>query len=354
MDFQISDDRRMLADTLSRFLAKQYNISHRNAVAYDAPFHDPARWTALTELGALYALVGEDQGGMGGSGFDITCVFQELGRALCPEPVLGTLMAARLLANANEPLDDLLSGTTRFAVAIGEPDAPYDLADLSCEAKHSGDAWSLTGRKSVVYGGGSADRILIAARHNGQLGLFETTEAKVTAYAMIDGGGAADLFLDDTPTRPVLTDAQASLDDALQAGALALCAEAIGAMDTTHAMLLDYLKTRQQFGRPIGSFQALQHRMVDLGIEIEQARSITILAASRLGGEGSARAISMAKNLVGKTARLVSEEAIQMHGGIAMTWEHPVSHYAKRLVMLDHQLGDADFHLEQVILAYTA
>lgn len=356
MHFEMSDDRRMLADTLNRFLAERYGWEHRNKVAYEAPFHDPSKWAEMAELGVLLALAPEERGGFGGEGFDIAAVFEALGRALCPEPVLPALMAACVLGDAGEELEALLAGTAHYALALGEIDAPYDPDAIATKAAKAGDGWQVSGRKSVVYGGQVAERFLVAARAGETLGLFEVAAADVdvTAYAMIDGGGAAELFLENAPARRLLADAGAAIQDALDAGALALCAEAVGAADATYETTLDYLKTRKQFGRAIGSFQALQHRMVDLKTEIEQARSITILAASRMDTDGQTRAVSMAKNLIGRTARLVAEEAIQLHGGIAMTWEYPISHYAKRLVMIDHQLGDTDHHLTRVMAAHQA
>jgi len=356
MNFEMSEDRRMLADSLTRFLAEKYGIDHRNKVAYEAPFHDPEKWAGLAELGALYALATEEQGGYGGTGFDIMALFEPLGKALCPEPVLPALMAVRLLSAAGEPLDDVLSGAVRYGVAIGELEAPYALDELTAEARAEGDQYLITGRKSVVYGGNDADRLLVAARHGGRIGVFDVAAAAadITGYGLIDGGGAAEVFLENTPAKLLMPDGEAALQDALDAGALALCAEALGAMEAAFAMLLDYLKTRKQFGKTIGSFQALQHRTVDLTSEIEQARSITILAASRMGTPDQSRTVSMAKNLIGRTAKLVSEETIQMQGGIAMTWEYPSSHFAKRLVMIDHQLGDTDFHLERVMAAHQA
>ncbi len=352
MDFEVSDDRRMLADTLSRWLATDYDIAARNRVAYTAPFHSPEKWSGFCELGALMALAPDEHGGFGGTGFDVTTVFAELGRALCPEPVLPQLMAIRLLMAAGEDLEAALSGATRYAVAIGELAAPYTLDMIETEVKDG----AVTGRKSVVYGAAGADRILVAATAGGTLGVYdvEGAAAGITAYGMIDGGPAGEVFLDAAPCRTVLADGGAALADALDWGRLALCAEAVGAMDWTFATLVEYLKDRKQFGKRIGDFQALQHRAVDVSIEIEQARSITILAASRMGGPDQSRTCSMAKNLIGRAAKLTAEEAIQMHGGIAMTWEYPLSHYAKRLTMLDAQLGDTDYHLERVMESHMA
>jgi len=349
MNFEMSDDRRMLADTLRRTLSDGYGFDHRTRVAYEAPFHDPAQWAALAELGLFYAFADEDAGGMGGSGFDIAVVFEELGRVLCPEPVLPALMAIRAFAGTGGVPEKVLSGAIRYAVAFGETDAPYDLEGIATRATKSGDGWALSGRKTVVYGAGAADRLLVLAVAEDGAGLFDVaaSDAGIAAYGMIDGGPAGEVTLDGAPATRLEADPQDMLDWA----ALALSAEALGAMDATFAMLTEYLGTRKQFGQPIGAFQALQHRAVDLSIEIEQARSITIAAAAAMGGPDQSHRASQAKHLVGRIARAVAEEAIQMHGGIAMTWEYPVSHYAKRLVMIDHQFGDTDHHLERLIAA---
>lgn len=351
MNFDLTDDRRMLADTLNRYLGDKYSAEHRAKVAYDAPYHDPEKWAELVELGILFALAPEDAGGFGGSGFDISVVFEALGRANCPEPILPALLTTRLLVSAGDDLETLLSGEKHYAAALGEIDAPYDLRDVQTIATAKDDGHSLSGRKSAVYGGQIADIFLVAAKLDGKLALFEVqaADAQIETYGMIDGGGAAELMLDNTPARLLMDDAEAALQDAMNAGALAVCAEAVGLMDVIHNTTVEYMKIRQQFGRPIGTFQVLQHRAVDMLTEIEQARSIVIKAASELGGENASRYVSMAKNLVGRAARQNSEEAIQMHGGIAMTWEYPVSHYAKRLIMIDHQFGDTDFHLARIM-----
>ncbi|MCG6903925.1 MAG: acyl-CoA/acyl-ACP dehydrogenase [Rhodobacter sp.] len=354
MDFQPSDDRRMLRDTLTRFLADRYGFEHRNAVAYSEPYHDPGRWAEMAELGVLHALAPEEWGGIGGAGFDIATVFEALGRALCPEPLLGALMAAWILGAAGAGLDSLLSGDTRYALAVDEAGGAQGIESIATFARRNDSGWVLNGRKSVVYGGGSAARLLVAARAGEALGVFlvDSSDAEITRYGMIDGGGAAELYCDNTPAERIVENGESIIRDALDHGALALCAEAVGAMDASAELLLDYLKTRKQFGRAIGEFQVLQHRMVDLMTEIEQARSITVLAASRMGSDGQSRTVSMAKSLIGRVAQQVAEELIQMHGGIAMTWEYPASHYAKRLVMIDHQLGDTDHHLTKVAAEY--
>lgn len=358
MNFEQTEDRRMLSDTLTRYLSDRYTIADRNRIAYAAPFHDPARWDELAELGMVGALVPEAAGGFGGDGFDIVAVFEALGRALCPEPYLPALMASRLLVAAGADQSTLVDGSQRFAVGLAEIDAPYDPAGMQATARADADTggYRLTGRKCAVYGGQVADVLLIAARLDGRPALFrlEAAQTQVAGYGMIDGGGAAEVLLDDTPARLLLADAGSALASALRAGRLALCAEAVGAMDAAYAIMLDYLKTRRQFGVPIGSFQVLQHRTVDLLTEIEQARSITIAAAAAMDEPDGDLKAAMAKNLIGRTARLVAEETVQMQGGIAMTWEYAASHYAKRLVMLDHALGDTDQCLTEVMHSYRA
>ena len=351
MDFEPTDDRRMLADTLDRWLARACPIARRNAVAYAPPFHDPALWSELAGLGILHALVPEASGGYGGAGFDVATVFERLGRALCPEPVLPALLAARVLMAAGADLAPLLSGERRLALAMDEPEAPWEAGATAAHAEPDGDGWRLTGRKAVVYGGPAADAVLVVARHGEGVAAFEVAAADAgrADHGLIDGGGASDLFLDAAPARLLLADAGGAVEDALDWGRLALCAEAVGAMDVARDTMLEHMRTRRQFGRAIGTFQALRHRAVDVAMQVEQARSLSILAAARMGTPAQARTVSMAKSLVGRVAQRVADESVQMQGGIAMTWEHPASHYAKRLTMIDAQLGDCDVHLARVM-----
>ena len=355
MDFAVTEERQLLGNSLTRLLEAECGFETRTKIAYEAPYHSPRLWDALSELGLFYAFLPEAQGGVGGAGFDVLSVFEPLGQALCPEPVLGQLMALRLLGAAGADVEAGLGGAQRYALATGERDAPWDISDTTTTAVEANGEWQVSGAKSVIYGGPAADIILVPALVGSDLALFSVAAAAGTqhGYAMIDGGGAAELLLEGTPANLVLRDAKDALDDALDWGRLALCAEALGAMEAGFALLVDYLKTRQQFGKPLASFQALQHRTVDLKVEMEQARSITIRAANAMGTEAQSKAVAQAKVLVGRTAHLVAEETIQMQGGIAMTWEYPASHIAKRLTMIDHQLGDADFHLQAICTADT-
>ncbi|MEM1274520.1 MAG: acyl-CoA dehydrogenase family protein [Pseudomonadota bacterium] len=350
MDFAVSDERRLLGDSLTRLLSEKCAFETRTAMAYAAPWHSPHLWDALAELGLFHAFLSDDHGGVGGSGFDIMTIFEPLGHALCPEPLLGQLMGLQLLAAAGADCDAALNGTTRLALAVDEAGSAWELDRISTRAEQQGMSWTLTGRKSMIYGGPAATDIFVAAGIEDQIGLFHIDSAAGARHdiGLIDGGGASEMLLDATPARLLLHNAADAIENALDWGRLALAAEALGAMTAAFDLLIDLLKTRQQFGRPIGQFQALQHRVVDLKVEMEQVRSITIAAAAAMGTREQSRTVAQMKALIGQTAHLIAQETIQMQGGIAMTWEYPASHYAKRLTMIDHQLGDSAFHLARL------
>lgn len=360
MDFNHSEDRQMLADTLGRYLQQRYPIDVRHRISGSEAGWSIEQWTALTEMGVVGALFGEDSGGFGGTGFDIAAVFEQLGRATVVEPFLGTLMAGRVLAKAGEQeniLGEMIAGSSLVAFAHEEPQGHYDLADIATGAERSGDGWELTGTKAVVPLIEAADRILVSARIAGEpgdeagIGLFlvnaSASGLSIRGYPMIDGGRGGDLALKETPATLIAEDGYALVEDAVAAGIVALAWEAVGVMEVLKHDTLDYLRTRKQFGVPIGKFQALQHRMVTVALEVEQARSAAINAADALdaGRIKRERAVSAAKYSIGRIGTIVAEEAIQLHGGIGMTWELPLSHYAKRLTMIGHQLGDEDHHL---------
>lgn len=345
MQFEIDDQQHMLRETLTRFLDERYTIEHRNQVAYTAPYHDRRLWQELCDLGMLHALVPEQQGGLGGQGTDIINVFEILGRHVCPEPFLASLLAMTALEETSDVREQIMSGERIACLAL--PEAGHS-ADAKADAK---DQWRVTGHWPVVYGAQSAELVLVPATHEGTMGLFAVSsdQAQIVPFGLVDGGGAAQILADDTSAECLVSKADTHLAKAENAGLLALCAEALGVMSVMADMTHEYLKTRKQFGRPIGNFQVLQHRLVDLTIEVEQVRSIVILAADSFGTELAMHHASMAKNLVGRAGKLIAEEAIQMHGGMGMTWDMALSHYAKRLIMIDHQLGDTDVHLARVM-----
>lgn len=313
----------------------------------------------LAELGAVGALFDESVGGFGGSPFDVGVVFGEIGRALVTGPWLATLQAGHVLAAAGrtDDLAALIAGERVISYAEEECDTWFDPAGITTQASLRGDGWVLDGAKTVVSCAGSADCMLVVARGDAGLSTFlverDAPGLTVRDYLLIDGGSAGDVGFAATPgvligeaggAGPVIEAARAL-------GLVALSWEAVAVMDVLRDQTLDYLRTRKQFGVVIGKFQALQHRMATIALEIEQSRSAAINAADLFPADriDRERAVSAAKATIGKAGSLAAEEAIQMHGGIGMTWELALSHYAKRLIMIGHELGDEDYHLARYI-----
>ncbi len=373
MNFEHTEERRMLADSLRRLIAEQYGFEHRNQVIQSEAGMSRAMWQQLADMGVIGALLREADGGYGGGGFDIAVVFEEIGRGLLVEPLLGSaVLVGEAIASAGTPaqralLEQIIAGQTLAALAHDEADSHYELHHVTTRAEQQADGrWRLDGHKAVILQAQAADLFLVSARSAGNsddsagISLFlvpaGTPGLQLQDSATIDGGRVADLLLHGVTLDPDALlgqagDAAALLERVIGRGILALCAEALGAMEVAKTATLDYLRTRKQFGLPIGSFQALQHRMADLLLEVEQARSAVINAAAALEADRVTRerALSAAKFSIGRIGTLVAEESIQLHGGIGMTWELPLSHYAKRLVMIDHQFGDEDHHLQRYI-----
>lgn len=366
MQFHHTEDRRMLAESLNRFIRERYSLSARERSTAETG-HDPELWNQLVELGVIGALFSPDDGGFGGEGFDIMVVFESLGGGLVSEPLLGTLMAGQALALAGHAhRDAVVNGDSMVAFAHQEAEGRHEPQHVATRAERTDDGWILSGSKAVVIQAEAADALLISARTSGEaadrsgISLFllprETAGLTVNGYPLIDGGRGADLTLENVylPASALVGsvgNAFEVIERVTGLGVLALCSEALGAMEHVKTATLDYLRTRVQFGSPIGSNQALQHRMADLLIDIEQARSAVINGAVALEYEREQResVLSAAKYTIGVTGTRVGEETIQMHGGIGMTQELPAAQYAKRLIMIDHQLGDVDHHLERYI-----
>ena len=372
MNFEHSEDRRMLADSLNRFVSEQFTTEQRNTVAYGAAGHSPQLYAQLADIGAIGALFPESVGGLGGAGFDISLVFECLGRGLLTEPLLGALLVGQglvLAGNAAQQalLPDIIEGKLLAAFAHDEPGSHYERSNVSTQADKSTNGWVLNGAKGVVSFGEQAQWLLVSARVSGEqfdeqgIALFlvpgDAKGLSWRSYQRFDGGRASELKLDNVPLGEgallgTTADGFAVLGRIFDYALLALASESIGAMDVAKQFTLEYLQTRKQFGVPIGSFQALQHRMADLLLEVEQARSSVINAAAAIDEPESiarSKALAAAKYTVGRIGTLVAEECIQLHGGIGMTWELPFAHYAKRLVMIDHQFGDEDHHLARYI-----
>ncbi len=361
MDFTFNDEQQQFADALRRYLDKSYGFEARQAIVRSEAGVSDAHWAAFTELGLTALPVPEAQGGFNGGPIDMLVVMQELGRALVVEPYWATAVGIEALRLAGTGqgedaslLERAAQGEIKLAVAFHEPHARYDLFEIRTTASGQGEQQALTGTKSVVLHGAQADAWIVPARLNGEIALFvvarEAVGVKVTDYRTIDGQRAATLEFNGTPARRLAGKhaGAAALEHIADYGTLLLCAEAIGALDALNLATVDYTKTRQQFGQPIARFQALQHRMVEMLIHAEQARSITYLAAVRYTSEDAderRRAVSAAKVRVGQAARFVGQQAVQLHGGMGVTNEVAAAHLFKRLAIIETTLGDVDHHL---------
>src|ERR1700693_2142838 len=370
MDFDLSEEQRLLKDSVERLLADHYAFEARKRCMSSA-----AGWSR--ELGKQYADLGllglpfdERHGGFGGGPTEMMIVMEAFGRALALEPFLATVALAggalRLGGSAAQKsalLPKVADGSLTLAFAHTEPQSRYNLADVATTARKDGAGYVLDGKKSVVLHGDSADKLLISARVSGAqrdhtgIGLF-LVDAKAEGvarrgYPTNDGLRAAEISLAKVPVGAdaVIGDAGNALpliERVIDGAIAALAAEAVGAMAALHELTVDYLRTRKQFGVPIGSFQVLQHRAVDMLIGVEEARSMAMLATMMAEEPNPAerqKAISAAKAQIGRSARVVGEGAIQLHGGNGMTMEYKVGHYFKRVTMIDKIFGDADHHL---------
>ncbi|MBS6360457.1 acyl-CoA dehydrogenase family protein [Burkholderia sp.] len=362
MDFTFTDEQQQFADALRRYLSEQYGFEARQAIVRSDTGMSDTQWQALAELGLTALPVPEAQGGLGGSAIDMLVVMQELGRALVVEPYWATAVGVEALrvagSGAGEDaalLEAVAQGNKRLAVAFHEPNARYDLFALDTRACAQDGAYRLTGTKSVVQSGAQADVWIVPARlDDGTVGLFVVERgaalAEVTDYRTIDGQRAATIRLNGTRARQLTGGARdaAALERIADYATVLLCAEAIGALDALNRATVEYTKTREQFGVPIARFQALQHRMVDMLIHAEQARSLTYLAAVRYASDDAdtrRKAVSAAKARVGQAARFVGQQAVQLHGGMGVTNEVAAAHLFKRLAIIETTLGDTDHHL---------
>jgi alkylation response protein AidB-like acyl-CoA dehydrogenase len=369
MDFNLSQEQQMLQDMAARLVRDNYTFEQREHLLKSETGFSLDFWAQLSELGLTAVPFSEELGGMGGGGVDTSLIMTELGRGLCLEPYLqSVIFAGGLLDQLGsaeqkaELLPLIARGELRLAVALDEPQSHYQLHDVQTRAKQVGGDWLLSGRKSVVVGGHNAGLILVSARTAGLsrdeegIGLFlidpGSSGVRHPDYPTIDGRKACELLLDNAVGIPVGNPGQALAALRYQQGRAiaAQCAEAIGSMQAACNLTLDYLKTRKQFGQAIGKFQALQHRMVDMRIELDQATSMAILAAcvaDQPDNDERSRVLAAAKFIISRAARFIADQAIQLHGGIGLTWEYALSHYAKHLLMVARQFGDDDHHLQR-------
>jgi alkylation response protein AidB-like acyl-CoA dehydrogenase len=370
MEFNYSEEQLALQDTLQRFISRDYDFDKRRKFSASPGGFSAEAWSQYADLGLLALPYPEDFGGLGGNAVDVMLVMEQFGQGLLLEPFLSTVvLCGGLIRDAatgamkQKLLPEIAAGKLKLALAAYEAAGRYELSYVGCKAEQSGGGWRLSGRKTVVLDGASADYFLVSARNSGAVGdrdgvslFLVPRDAKgltVAAYPTQSGARAADLLLENVT---VAADAAIGapggalpiIERAVDQAIAALCAEALGIIDALNQATLNYLKTRKQFGVAIGTFQALKHKMADMLIAAEQSRSMAIIAAVHADSQDAAdrhRAISAAKAYIGQAGRLVGQHAVQMHGGMGVVDELIVSHYFKRLTMIDLTFGDADYHL---------
>lgn len=371
MDFNFTEEQTMIREQLARLIREQYEFETRRQVTASETGWRPEFWAQLAELGLLMAPFSEEDGGLGGGPIDAMVVMEEFGKGLVIEPYLpsvvcggGMLKHAGSAAQKEEHLSAIMSGEQVFAFAWAEPRGRYDLADLETTAKADGSDFVLSGHKAVVIGAPWASHFIVTARTSGDrrdrggVSAFivpKGADGVVTRdYPTVDGRRASEVYLENVKVAG--EHAVGEIDGALPViervadeAIAALCAEACGAMGVANQMTVEYSRQRKQFGVPIGKFQVLQHRMVDMFMEHEQSVSMTYMATLKLDEAESERkkAVSAAKVRIGQAGRFVGQEAVQIHGGMGMTDELAIGHYFKRLTMIDSEFGNVDHHMRR-------
>ncbi len=371
MDFNFSSEQEQLRDTVNRLIEREYEFNkQRHAIIHSPEGYSRKVWASMAEIGVLGIGIDEAYGGFGGNAIDTMIVMEALGRGLVVEPYLATVvLGANLIQSAGSDaqkstlLPQIVEGKLKLAFAHSEAGARYDLKRVATVARTDQSGYVLSGEKIVVLHGNIADKVIVSAATEGAMNdgqgmtLFlvdgKTPGVTVTGYRTIDNQRAANLHFDNVKLSPNAMlgssdDNLAVVEQVMDIAAAALVAESVGAMESLQQATLEYLKTRRQFGVPIGKFQALQHRMVDMLMSLELSRSMAYLAAVKVQSNDVAerqRVVSAAKNAVGRYGRLIAQEAVQMHGGMGITDELSASHYFRRLTAIDATLGDADHHL---------
>jgi pimeloyl-CoA dehydrogenase small subunit len=373
MDFELTEEQRLLRDSVDRLVADHYAFDKRRAYLAEPDGWSRALWAQYAELGLLGLPFAESDGGFGGGPIEVMLVMEAFGRVLALEPYLATIVlggtALRLAgseAQKSAILPQIAEGELILAFAHSERQARYDLSDVLTTAKPKAGGWMLDGAKSVVLHGDCAQLLVVSARTSGErddphgITLFLVGAAANgvarRSYPMRDGTRAAEISLSDVEIGEdaVLGEVGAAfpvIERVIEAGIAATAAEAVGAMETMQGLTLDYLKTRQQFGRPIGDNQVLQHRAAEMLMELERGRSMAMLAAMMVEEPDAAERahnIAMAKVGVGQASKFVAQNAIQLHGGIGMTEEYAVGHYFRRCMVIEHLFGDTAHHLSRL------
>ena len=372
MDFSFNEIQAMLDDSVEKFIANDYDFETRQKFAASDKGYSPEVWQTFAELGWTSVPFGEEDGGFGGGPADLMVLMLRFGKGLVVEPYLANIVLAggvlRRAASSSQKerwLHPIIAGELQAALAYGEPQSRYDIANIRTSAVADGDGWILNGDKGVVFNGGNAELLVVAARTSGEqtdaagITLFavpaDAEGLGVRAYPTVDGQQAAEIRFDDVVVDGGAVIGEpgrgfAALDATIDDAVLAVSAEAVGIMQVMTDKTVEYSKNRMQFGVPIGSFQALQHRMVDMFTDCEQSYSLLLWATMRAaqGEEDAKRAISSIKYQVGTAGRKVGQEAVQIHGGMGVSWEVDIAHYFKRLTTIDQMFGNADWHLDRL------
>ena len=375
MDFTLSDEQKLLKDSVDRFVAEKYGLDVRRALVASEDGFGRENWKTFAELGWLAIPFAEASGGLGGGPIEVMVLMEAFGRGLVVEPFISTILTGASLVEALGDkeqkaaiLPSVIQGKKLITFAHVEPQARFTLSDIMTPATADGGGYRISGHKAVVFGGDSANHLIVSARTSGDqrdengisLFLVDVEAAGVTrrSYGTVDGLRAADVALTDVLVGPEALlgeegDTFATIESVVDRATAAVCAEAVGVMDSLHEQTLEYLNTREQFGVKLGKFQALQHRSVDMFVACQEARTMTYVATLSLDKPRTERirAVSAAKSHIGRTGRLVGQEAVQLHGGMGMTDELAVGHYFKRLTMIDTLFGNMDHHLERFAAA---
>ncbi len=365
MDFSLNEFQSMLADSVEKFVTNEYDFDSRQANAASDLGYGAETWQTFCELGWTAMPFAEADGGLDGGPLETMLLMQQFGRGLVVEPYLANIILAggvlRRLGTADQKaqwLQPIIAGEMQAALAFTEPHSRYEIGDIATTASPDGDGWILNGKKSVVLNGGNADVLIIPANNDG-MSLFAVRAAsdgvRRQDYRTVDGSRAADIVLTNVHVSAdallgTAGDGLATLSAVIDEAILAVAAEAVGIMQTLTNKTVEYSKNRVQFGVPIGSFQALQHRMVDMLTASEQSYSLLLWAtmASADKTDEAKRAINAIKYQVSTAGTLVGQEAVQLHGGMGMSWEFDVGHYFKRLSVIAQIFGNADWHLDRL------
>lgn len=371
MDFSFTSEQDMLRDTVAKLVAQQYDFDTRRKVAKSEAGWRPEMWSQFAELGLLGAPFTEAEGGFGGGPIEAMIISEEFGKGLVIEPFLQTVVIGGNFfrhggtdAQKEEHIAGIIGGETRFAFACSEPKSRFDLHDVSTTARKDGAGYTLNGHKAVVIGAPFATHLIVTARTSG--GQRDTSGVTVfvvpkTArgvatrdYPTVDGLRASEVYLENVSVGAdaVIGAVDGGLplvEKVVDNAIAALCAEAVGCFKVLNEATISYAKQRKQFGQPIANFQVLQHRMVDMFMAAEQATSMTYMVTLKLDEADKARklAASGAKVQIGKAGKLISQDAVQIHGGMGMTDELNVGHYFKRVTMIESQFGNTDWHLRR-------